>query len=252
MPRPDGCGPGSHEPPTQEDPVPPPPRLGEDSAPAGAPSPSVSPEPPPAKAPWGSPTSSPPPNRLMCQAHGYRCHRGFSRHRPQPIRGREDGNHQALGSEAKSGAAATSAGTGLSSPEPCPHHHAQDSLHRAGRNPTLALPPAPAPGPLPQGGLLCSGSTAPWAHSPQVWTASPCSPSRVPEPGVTRGAGAGGWPSAGAPTALGAPASSLAPMSGVTRASETHRLARCVAPGVWRPLHVRCALGGPRGRPSHR
>lgn len=89
--------------------------------------------------------------------------------------------------------------------------------------------PCPHPQhPLPQGGLLCSGSTAPWARSPQVWTASPCSPSRVPEPGETRGTGAGGWPSAGAPTALGAPASSLAPVSGVTRASETHSLARRV------------------------
>ena len=52
-------------------PGPPPPRLGEDSAPAGALSPQVSPELPPAKAPWGSPTSRPAPTWLMCQAHGY-------------------------------------------------------------------------------------------------------------------------------------------------------------------------------------
>ncbi|XP_055264821.1 skin secretory protein xP2-like [Moschus berezovskii] len=70
-PAPRGVQAGSGEPPTQEDPGLPPPRLGEGSVPAGVPPPRVSPVPPPAKAPWGSPTSLPPPTRLMCQAHGY-------------------------------------------------------------------------------------------------------------------------------------------------------------------------------------
>lgn len=98
---------------------------------------------------------------------------------------------------------------GLSSPEPSPHHHARDSSEW-GKSPALALPQRP----LPRGGLLCRGPTAPWAQSVQVWTASARSLSLLPEPGVTRGAGAGGWASAGA--------SSLAPVSGATRASEAH------------------------------